>query len=289
LDIRTKKYDIIITASSTNQLAMFNPTPYKVSTITATGGIKSLIDLDIFYNEIKLSESDTETGFVYIEYGKKKSLTISKGFNKKSSIARRKDKSVKRFDNQVTVILRTISPITNTTLFTNVKVFKNGNIQMTGLKTINQGITTIEYIISRIKMLHESGVVGIVESIEPIKCCDYKIRLINSDFKTGVEIKRDKLNHLLRNKYNIQSSFEPCIYPGVKIQYFWNKNEKGIHDPFDADEKKVTIAVFQSGCIIITGAQTYQQIDEAYKFICKTVDDNLVELKKVLPVLTSVV
>ena len=33
--------------------------------------------------------------------------------------------------------------------------------------------------------------------------------------------------------------------------------------------KKVTIAVFQSGKIIITGGQTIQQVHAAYKFICK--------------------
>ena len=65
---------------SENFLIAMNPTPYKVSTITATGSINSLIDLDIFYNEASLvkNEDDTE-GVIYIEYGKNKSDTIFRG------------------------------------------------------------------------------------------------------------------------------------------------------------------------------------------------------------------
>jgi TATA-box binding protein (TBP) (component of TFIID and TFIIIB) len=36
----------------------------------------------------------------------------------------------------------------------------------------------------------------------------------------------------------------------------------------DGKCKKITIAVFQSGCIIITGAQNHDQIKKAYAFIC---------------------
>jgi TATA-box binding protein (TBP) (component of TFIID and TFIIIB) len=163
----------------------------------------------------------------------------------------------------------------------NIKIFKNGHVQITGVKQINQGKEMIDTLIEKIKEIAkvEENVVKDIKSLENI---GYKVALINSDFKIGFEIKRDKLHSVLINSYNNKCSFEPCIYPGVKIQYFWNGDYKcrnGIcrcHDTcfvgkgkgYGENEcKKITIAVFQSGCIIITGAQTTEQIDDAYKFI----------------------
>ena len=258
---------------------MFNPTPYKISTITATGSLNSLIDLESFYNEIDVVDAESD-GIIYVEYGKKKSESLSKGYNKKHAIARRKNKAlIKRFDNQATVIIKT------GILSVNVKVFKNGNVQMTGLKTIEQGRDTVQKIVDAISNIFETKGISVVEDIHKMVACNYAIRLINSDFRIGIEIKRDKLNQLLRSEYSVSSSFEPCIYPGVKIQYYWNPKEdtRGV-GLGDLEDKKITIAVFQSGCIIITGAQQLDQIDMAYEFICSIINDNIKHLQKILPI-----
>ena len=46
------------------------------------------------------------------------------------------------------------------------------------------------------------------------------------------------------------------------------------------DCKKVTIGVFQSGCVIITGAATVTQIEECYPYICKVLKDNIDLIRK---------
>ena len=179
-------------------------------------------------------------------------------------------------------------------MFVNVKVFKNGKIQMTGLKSAEQGSLIIDCIIDNLRNIFKNGVKEIVASIESMQNIDYKVRLINSDFKIGIDIRRDKLNTLIQRTYDVLSSFEPCIYPGVKIQYYWNKcnesygicncemecNGKGCGEG-DGNCKKITIAVFQSGCIIITGAQSIEQIDTAYAFICNVIKNHIDELEKV--------
>jgi len=119
------------------------------------------------------------------------------------------------------------------------------------------------------------------------KINNYKIVLINSDYFVGFEIKRDELHKILVEKYNIYSSYEPCIYPGVNIKYFINTNNtcgicecenlcngKG-NGCGDGYCKKVTIAVFKSGKVIITGGQNKEQIIESYRFIT-----NFIENKK---------
>lgn len=274
------------------QSQLLTPTKYKVSTITATGSLNTLVDLPAFYSEVEIVPYDSkQEGFVYIEFGVHKTESIYRGYNKKLAINRRKKKESKRFDNQVTVILRMGGDS-----YINVKVFKNGNVQMTGVKHVDQGIDVINKVVEQVRAIHERGV-RIAQSIEMLNGSNYKVCLINSDFKLGMEIRRDRLNKLVQTEYGIYSSFEPCNYPGVKIQYYWNTDVgdgNGIctcscacdgrgTGRGDGQCKKITIAAFQSGCVIITGAQLYAQIEDAYVFICALIQKHNVLLFKPKP------
>ena len=92
--------------------------------------------------------------------------------------------------------------------------------------------------------------------------------MINSDFKLNFKLDRYKLHEGLIN-FGLLSNYDPENYPGVKIYYFWNnyngKRNKGIckckkkckgkgKGNGENDCKKVTIAIFSSGSIIITGS-----------------------------------
>jgi len=279
----------------------FTPSPYKVSTITATGGVNTIINLEILYTHVNIVDFDSkDDGFVYIEFGKKKNESISRGYHKKLAVTRRKKVASKRFDNQATMILR------KGDTYTNIKVFKNGNIQMTGLKSIEKGSEAIDMVIAEIARIHRDNDELVVDNIAEMRNVSNKVRLINSDFRVGFDIKRDKLHKIVRES-GVFCTYEPCIYPGVKIEYYWNSDkirQDGVCSCSNALEcngkgcgcgdmqcKKITIAVFQSGCIIITGAQTYEQIDSAYKYICDILETNFEEVNKKqlapLPVVTN--
>ena len=266
---------------------MMHLTPCKISTITATGGVNSLINLHVFYDNVDIDVVDVKpNSVVYIECSKDKNGNTCRGKNLMQKTVSKKKKESKCFDNQVTCIV-TLNGIN----FVNVKVFKNGKIQMTGLKQIDQGRGVIDCIIEHLKTIYNRGQQNVVDAYNNLMNVDYKVQLINSDFKVGMEIRRDRLNKIVQGEYNILSSFEPCIYPGVKIQYFWNKQRIGHHDGIctcdgfcdgrgNSDCKKITIAVFQSGCIIITGAQTLVQIEDAYNFICRVIEDHMSDIQK---------
>ena len=113
---------------------------------------------------------------------------------------------------------------------------------------------------------------------------NHKLVLINSDFDIGFEINREVLHKEIIDS-GVYSSYEPCIYPGVNIKYFMNTtnfdgicdcsemcNGKGRADG-DGDCKKVTIAVFKSWKIIITGGQHTDQLETAYRFIKNFIDE----------------
>jgi TATA-box binding protein (TBP) (component of TFIID and TFIIIB) len=257
----------------------FIATKYRISTITSTGRINTEIDLKKLFDSLDIIQKDAEKkGIVYLEYGKNKFESITKGELVKRKVKSRKIKQIKRFDNQATVIMKINE---DKIYYINMKIFKNGNIQMTGIKNIDDGIECVNLLI---KFIKDQNTIEntIVLSKDEMILTNYKVQLINSDFKINMQIKREVLYKILICEYNIVCSYEPCIYPGVKIQYFWNENINGqcVCEEHCSTKKKkaickkITIAVFQSGCIIITGANTISQINDSYNFICKIIYDN---------------
>ena len=112
--------------------------------------------------------------------------------------------------------------------------------------------------------------------------------LTNSDFYAGFEIKHI-LHEYLIDKYQIFSSYEPCIYPELTVNFIGIKNiwinHKGkcyctklCNGKGDGDGngncKKITISTFQSGSVIITGARSMEQINDAYNFINRVFEEN---------------
>ena len=95
-------------------------------------------------------------------------------------------------------------------------------------------------------------------------------------------INRELLHRLIVDQ-GYFSSYEPCTYPGVNIKYYHHplKNNFGICDcdtPCNGkgkDEtcKKITIAVFKSGKIIITGGRNKNNISVAHKFITEFIQE----------------
>ena len=266
---------------------------YRISTITATASLNTEVDLNVLYelfDELVANTDPIVDGIIYIEYGKNR---VDRGHHKKFLDRQlkhmAKETTSKRFDNQVTVVCRmSLNSMINT------KIFKNGNIQMTGIRTIDQGYEVVDKISQIIKAKCGERR-HIVDNLDNVMCCDYRLRLINSDFKFGFEIRREQLFKMLIDTYGMVSSFEPCIYPAVKIKYYFNDASRfkdGIcycsnkcmigksSGMGDRNCKKVTIAVFQSGCVIITGGQSLKQVDEAFNFITKLISDNLDIVKK---------
>lgn len=262
--------------------------PYKISTITATGSVNTDVNLDVLYNDLVIGEGAAAAeGVMYAEYGSRK-----KGKPKKSAVTKRKavEGVSKKFDNQLTLEYKILMPHGGTTVL-NCKIFRNGNIQMTGVKHITQGHTLIDRIIDIIKAAPDT--VGKKEILENK---NYAVRMIKCDYKIGFNVKRDALFKVMITEYENMSFFEPCIYPAVKIQYMWNiqnsmkdgvcrcnnqcskKDIATCNGKGDGQEqgrcKKITVAVFRSGCVIITGAQNQQQIDDTYEWMNNIISTN---------------
>jgi TATA-box binding protein (TBP) (component of TFIID and TFIIIB) len=260
------------------------PTKYRVSTITCNASITTTIDLPKLFEHITLTDN---SGFLWIENGTKKRGTYP---TKKKKPSQQKEK--KCFDNQVTVIYKYLD------YYPNIKIFRNGNIQMTGIRTVENGKDIVNIITQELKNIALEKCPKIIDDtidINSIINKDFIIRMINTDFGVPFKIRRKNLHQLLiSSTYGNKCSFQPLTYPGVKLQYFWNieniKNN-GICEctkpcfgkgsgAGDGNCKKVTIAIFDSGKILITGANSFIQINRAHTFISNVIMDNQDEIKK---------
>ena len=236
-----------------------------VSAIVQIGKLSSDINLQELASHLIINNN-----ILYIEFGS----SIKKGDNLKK--AKKKKKEKKYFYNQVTLHIWLGKRI-------NMKIFNNGRIQMTGIKKESQGYETIELFIKEINKISDENKIKIfnefnIQQIEPIETV-----LINSDFDIYSEVNREMLHRLIV-EHGYYSSYEPCTYPGVNIKYYYNpiKRNFGICDcekPCNGKGKentckKITIAVFKSGKIIITGGRNKQNINSAYQFITEFINEN---------------
>ncbi len=292
------------------------PSELHISTITATARIVSKdksgniilgaddllpINLQKLYENIPVdkifaNEDDlitVENGPVLgIEYVDNK----PRGYDRHNKRRKKKRKTVKKkrnkFYNQSTLLIRMDDGHK-----INLKLFRNGGVQMTGLKYEEEGIKCITDII--IPILNELGERVIdkhfINDGNKLYIDKYDIVMINSNYSTNFKIKREVLHNILNKEYGILASFEPCIYPGVNAKYYWNmgtSNKKsGVcnceskcvgkgRGEGDGDCKKITISTFQSGSVIITGARNTTQIYDAYNFINDVFHNHYSELKK---------
>lgn len=136
----------------------------------------------------------------------------------------------------------------------------------------------------------------IINNIEQFKLSNIKVELINSDYSTNFMINNTKLYNIVQNKYKAFASYEPNDYPGVKNKFFWNadnikaKRKQGkcycetkcVKKGKKSACTQITISVFQSGSVIITGAKSIQQIKDGYDYINTIFRDNYNEIKGVM-------
>lgn len=134
-----------------------------------------------------------------------------------------------------------------------VKVFNTGKLEIPGI----QSEGAFQLVLSQV-----------LETIQPFysKKLDYKSNtmttvLINSNFNCGYFINREALNEILKYKYNIQSIYDPCSYPGIQCKFYYNP-DIGIQTGSQITEenkaiykniKQVSFMIFRTGSVLIVG------------------------------------
>ncbi|MDC1151142.1 hypothetical protein OAS95_01060 [Pelagibacteraceae bacterium] len=97
-----------------------------------------------------------------------------------------------------------------------VKVFNTGKLEIPGVLNLEMLSIVKQMILDLLTSYTDSSLEFLEHDIESNV-------LINSNFNCGFYIDRDKLHNILRSsKYNIETAYDPCSYPGVKCKYYFN-------------------------------------------------------------------
>jgi TATA-box binding protein (TBP) (component of TFIID and TFIIIB) len=287
-------------SSDINGLSYIAPTltfsSLRISTITTTAQLGTKIHLDALYEQIPIMQYwDLNDGVLKMEFS-----GSTKGTSFKDIMLKPKESKTSFFNQATLVIRREVSPLLWKEI--NVKLFRNGGIQMTGVRSQEMSSEALHWLIGY--LTERCAAKPIFESTPAIH--KEQIQLVNTDFSIGAKVRRDVLHRILSDKYRLNSSYESSIYQGVKTKYFYNAQRpeghppglcpcaklcKGTGDGSTIGEcKKITISPFQTGQVIITGARTMDQINEAYEFIKKvftTHADDILRKQYVLPTTTA--
>lgn len=184
----------------------------------------------------------------------------------------------KNFHNQQTVIIKIDQ---NRTL--NVKLFKNGSIQLTGCKKLQECNIAIDKLIKRLKerlILNSPTCIKeilFVNEPEKIKISDFTIDLINTNFAVRYEINKEKILDIAKRE-KIVGFIKPS-YSGVNIK-FELKNPPPQVKP-NKSSKYIHIFIFGTGKIIITAAKRPEDIKDAYIFIVNFLNKHKNEIIKI--------
>jgi len=163
-----------------------------------------------------------------------------------------------------------------------VKIFNTGKLEIPGI--LNAELLTIAMrMILEIVSPHVSP-----KMLDFIETDREENVLINSNFNCGFFINRDRLNAIMRSpKYNIETAYDLCSYPGIKCKYYFNneiqfdeklqtgqitKSDHSMKMSELSDNAKYTeisFMIFRTGSCLIVGNCTERILLFVYEFIKK--------------------
>lgn len=253
------------------------PKGVSISTMCCSAKLGCDVYTDNIQKYMTLNKDDVLT--VKVNNDDKRSIidTKSKAKKKKSTVKKTKQQ---KFYNQITLVMRINEGKTdnlNDEKKINLKLFKNGSIQMSGCKRIEEVNKVINKLIEKLQekkmKIKDDEVTEItfIDDPKKININDFKIDMINSNYRVNLQIDRSKFYNLLLKK-KISASYEKCIRACVIIKYC-PKEENPM-------EKEISIFVFQKGNIIITGAKSRKHISSAYQYLNKIILEHVEEISK---------
>jgi hypothetical protein len=223
--------------------------------------LENLIKNESYYVSKIINHVDNPNGRIKFKDVRK----ISVGLCKKDLIyTRTKEKSA--FYNCFVVTLRVLYK----GLFKeiHVKIFNTGKLEIPGIQ--NDEILEI-VLINIVKILEE-----ILNNKLEILYDKTENVLINSNFNCGFYIDREILFNLLRYKYHINASYDPCSYPGIQCVYYYDYlNKVGISNTLNLDSnikkdkniQKISYMIFRTGSILIVGKCGEDVLKIVYEYV----------------------
>ena len=182
------------------------------------------------------------------------------------------------FYNCFAVILRIY--IDNNFKEVHVKVFNTGKLEIPGIQNDNILETTLNLLCKMINNSCNENITWDQSKIDTV--------LINSNFRCGYYIDRNKLYEILKFQYRINSAFDPCSYPGIQCEFYYNLDSdiqtgqqpiKGNLDRYS----KISFMIFRTGSVLIAGKCHDLTLNNIYLFIKNLLEKEYLNIKSQMP------
>ena len=208
--------------------------------------IQDKLKSETYFEEHVITHIDNPSGRIKFKDTRK----ISIGVSKKDLLSYRcKKKSA--FYNCFVLILRL--KIDEMYKEFHVKVFNTGKLEIPGIQSEATFNTILENVIITLQPFIKDKLAYKPDTNETV--------LINSNFNCGFFINREALDDILKYKYNIQSIYDPCSYPGIQCKFYYNPDidiqngcqisEENKH--LYKNVKEVSFMIFRTGSVLIVG------------------------------------
>ena len=168
-----------------------------------------------------------------------------------------------------------------------VKVFNTGKLEIPGI----QDSTILDKVLTLLVSILTPLVVKNPTDVCPLHFLDNKSEtvMINSNFSCGYYINREKMYKMLKYKYKINSNFDPCSYPGIQCEFYYDSlvlhnDQHGIQPSQERAEKnaevtKVSFMIFRTGSVLIVGKCSEEMLYQIYEFLCNIFEEEYDEIK----------
>lgn len=222
--------------------------------------IQDKIKHEMYYEEHIITSIVNPEGRIKFKDIRKVSIGISK-----KDIMSYRCKKKSAFYNCFVLILR--MKINDMYKEFHVKVFNTGKLEIPGVQNEATFQLLLQQVIDTLQPFVKEQL-GYKENSE-------ETVLINSNFNCGFYINREELYDILKLKYNIQSIYDPCSYPGIQCKFYYNP-DVGIQCGSQISEenkliytnvKEVSFMIFRTGSVLIVGKCDENVLMLIYEFL----------------------
>jgi len=222
--------------------------------------IKERLQHESYYDEQIITSINNPSGRIKFKDIRKVTIGLSK-----KDIMSYRSKKKSAFYNCFVLILRL--KVENIFKEFHVKIFNTGKLEIPGIQDDIVFERILEMIIEILQPNMEEKLYYKENSCETV--------LINSNFNCGFYINRESLYDILKYKYNIQSIYDPCSYPGIQCKFYFNPDvdvQNGCQISKDKTElyknvKQVSFMIFRTGSVLIVGKCDENVLLLIYKFL----------------------
>jgi TATA-box binding protein (TBP) (component of TFIID and TFIIIB) len=223
--------------------------------------LENLIKNESYYVSKIINHVDNPNGRIKFKDVRK----ISVGLCKKDLIcSRTKEKSA--FYNCFVITLRILYKEIFKEI--HVKIFNTGKLEIPGIQNDEILEIVLTNILNILEKILDNKLEILYDKTENV--------LINSNFNCGFYIDREILFNLLRYKYHINASYDPCSYPGIQCVYYYDYlNKVGISNTLNLDKnmkkdkniQKISYMIFRTGSILIVGKCGEDVLKIVYEYV----------------------